>query len=86
MVEVKVPLPKLVRVAVPVALGVADASDTVALTVSVVEVVVAAFVMAPAKIAKAHVLMIAVMDCCPSPREHPRRKITRNRPKPNSTL
>jgi hypothetical protein len=61
IVALKVPLPKFVSVAGPET-AIDVPTDTVALvTVSVVEVVVAAFAIAPAKIARAQVFMIAVI-------------------------
>ena len=60
-VALKVPVPKFVSVTGPETV-IDVPTDTVAfVTVSVVEVVVAAFAIAPAKIARAQVFIIAVI-------------------------
>jgi hypothetical protein len=59
-VPLKVPLPIFVSVAVPVALNPVPEKLPVAFTVRVV-LIVAAFAIAPAKIARAHAFMIPVI-------------------------
>jgi len=60
-VALKVPDPMLVKVTGPDTVSVARLMVAL-VTVSVVEMVVAAFAMAPARIARAHVFMIRVIE------------------------